>query len=65
MLFWTAIGIVVYCVLCYATFGRWLLKNPGPGGLGALAVPFAPLFPPLAVFLVVQGVFRKLLGIKS
>lgn len=62
----TALGIfLAYCVLCYATFGRWLWKHPGPGGLGALGIPFAPLFPPMMALMLIQGLFRRLLGIKS
>ena len=57
------LGILAcYCAVCYATFGRWLWKHPGPGGLGALAIPFAPLFPFLAAGVAIQGAARWLLG---
>jgi len=56
-----ALGIGAYCLACYVLIGYSIWKSPGPGGFGVLLIPFAPLMPPLGVWLLFK---RYVLGIR-
>lgn len=52
--------LVVYVVASWVIVYNMMKDNAGPGGLGMLMIPFAPLFLPLSIVMIVFGLFRRM-----